>query len=364
MQNFWNELPKPFFVQAPLANVTDAAFRRVIAKYSKPGGPDAMYTEFTSADGLVLAGPEGRAKLMRDLLISPAERPIVAQFFTAVPLMVEKAAALAEELGFDGVDINMGCPDTAIEKQEAGAKLMLNPTLAQELIAAAKRGAPNLPVSVKTRLGYNKDMLEEWLPALLAAGPAAVAIHLRTRKEMSKVSAHWERAKRAVEIRNQCQGDTLPGERTLIIGNGDLKDIDDAREKIQATGVDGAMLGRALFGTPWLFADAPAGVASKKSGARSAKESSSGEINRLLTPPEESFASLKKRLRIAVEHTKLFEELLGDIKSFAIMKKHFKAYAEGFAGARELRIALMETQTAAEVEAIIEKFLAKEYTGL
>ncbi len=357
MQNFWQELPRSFFVQAPLANVTDAAFRRVIAKYGKPS---VMYTEFTSADGLVRASEEGKAKLMRDLLFSEAERPIVAQFFTAWPEMMERAAALAAELGFDGIDINMGCPDTAIEKQGAGAKLIQNPRLAQELIAAAKRGAPGLPVSIKTRLGYNKDILEEWLPALLEARPAAVAIHLRTRKEMSKVPAHWERMVRAVEIRNQCQGDTLPSERTLIIGNGDLKDIADAKEKIGATDADGAMLGRALFGTPWLFAQAKEKYDEKKSGARSAEESSSGEINRLLTPPEESFASLKKRLRIAIEHTKLFEELLGDIKSFAIMKKHFKAYAEGFPGARELRMELMETTNAAEVEAVIEKFLAAQ----
>ena len=157
-----------------------------------------MYTEFVSADGLCLAGEEGRTKLMKDLLYSEIERPIVAQFFTATPEHMEKVARLAEDMGFDGVDINMGCPDKSIEKQGAGAKLILNPERAQELIAAAKRGAPNLPVSVKTRLGYNKDILDEWLPALLNAEPVAVAIHARTRKEMSAVPAHWERIKRAV----------------------------------------------------------------------------------------------------------------------------------------------------------------------
>mgnify|MGYP001581020231 FL=1 len=131
MKNFWVELPKPFFALAPLANVTDAAFRRIIAKYSKPAGPAVMYTEFVSADGLCLAPEEGRAKLMRDLVFSEAERPIVAQFFTSTPAHMEKAAALAAELGFDGVDINMGCPDKTIEKQDAGAKLMLNPERAQ-----------------------------------------------------------------------------------------------------------------------------------------------------------------------------------------------------------------------------------------
>jgi len=284
-----------------------------------------MYTEFVSADGLCRAGEEGRAKLMRDLFFSDAERPIVAQFFTSTPEHMEKAAALAQELGFDGVDINMGCPDKTIEKQNAGAKLILNPERAQELIAAAKRGAPNLPVSVKTRLGYNKDVLEEWLPALLAAEPAAIVVHARTRKEMSKVPARWERVKRAVEIRNEL------GSKTLIIGNGDLKDLEDAGQKVKESGADGAMLGRAVFGRPWLF-------------------SNSYELRNM---------SVEKRLIVLVEHTKLFEELLGDIKSFAIMKKHFKAYCEGFPGAKELRIKLMEAKDASEVERLVEEYILK-----
>ena len=325
MKNFWETLPKPFFALAPLANVTDAAFRRVIAKYSKPAGPAVIYTEFVSADGLALAPEEGRQKLMRDLMFSEAERPIVAQFFTAIPEHMEKAAALAAKLGFDGVDLNMGCPDRTIEKQGAGAKLTLNPKLAQKLIAAAKRGAPGLPVSVKTRLGYNKDVLEELLPALLEAEPAAVVLHARTRKEMSKVDAHWDRVKRAVEIRNQCQGEALP--RTLIVGNGDVKDLEDARQKAAESGADGVILGRAIFGRPWLF-------------------SNSQEYENTLT-----------KLRILIEHTKLFEELLGDIKNFAIMKKHFKAYVEGFPGAKELRVKLMEAENASEVERLVEEFL-------
>ncbi len=321
--NFWAELKKPFFVLAPMADVTDGAFRRVIAKYSKPT-QFVTYTEFVSADGLALAPEEGRKKLLRDLVFTDAERPIVAQFFTSTPEYMEKAAALAQEMGFDGVDINMGCPADAVEKQGAGAKLILNPERAQELIAAAKRGAPNLPVSVKTRLGFNTDILEEWLPQLLVAEPVMVAIHARTRKEMSAVPARWERVKRAVEIRNEL------GSKTLIVGNGDLKDVADAEQKIKETGADGAMLGRAIFGKPWLF-------------------SYSHELEN-----EEA------RLRILVEHTKSFEELLGDIKSFAIMKKHFKAYVEGFTGAKELRMQLMEAENASQVEKIIEEFLKME----
>ncbi len=336
MQSFWDTLPKPFFCLAPLANVTDAAFRRIIAKYSKPYGPQVMWTEFVSADGLALAPEAGRQKLLRDLLYTEAERPIVAQFFTATPAHMEKAAVLAAHLGFDGVDINMGCPDRVVEKQGAGAKLILNPRLAQELIAAAKRGAPTLPVSVKTRLGYNKDTLEEWLPALLVAEPAAIAIHARTRKEMSKVPAHWERIKKAVEIRDEMKS------KTLIIGNGDMLSIDDAHAKAQETGADGIMLGRAIFGRPWLFS--------------SEKGSRSGKMNGSPTPAREPFSELGFRLRVLVEHAKLFEELLGDVKNFAIMKKHFKAYVAS-PGAKELRIALMEANNAMEVEQMIERFL-------
>ncbi len=316
MKGFWEELPKPFFVLAPLANVTDAAFRKLIAKYGKP---DVLWTEFVSADGLVLATPEGKEKLMRDLAYSEEERPIVAQLFTSRPDTMEKAAALAQELGFDGIDINMGCPDKSIEKQGAGAKLITTPELAVEIINAAKRGAPNLPVSVKTRLGYNKDILEEWLPKILSAEPAAVTIHARTRKEMSLVPARWERVKRAVEIRNEL------GSSALIIGNGDIKDLEDARQKVAETGADGAMLGRAIFGNPWLFSEVK--------------------------------PNLETRLRVATEHSKMFEAMLGDIKNFALMKKHFKAYVEGFAGAKELRMQLMETTNAQQIEEIIEAFL-------
>ena len=199
--NFWAKLEKPILCLAPMADVTDAAFRYIIAKYSKQitphqksqGAPLAYvtYTEFTSADGLILAPEIGKKKLLKNLEYSEIERPIVAQFFSSKPEMIERAAALALELNFDGVDINMGCPDRSVEKQRAGAALIKNPKLARELIIAAKKGAPSLPVSIKTRLGYNTDELETWLPALLAENPALITIHARTRKEMSKVKARW-----------------------------------------------------------------------------------------------------------------------------------------------------------------------------
>ncbi|MDQ3014629.1 MAG: tRNA-dihydrouridine synthase [bacterium] len=349
-QGFWKDLKKPFFVLAPMADVTDAAFRRMFAKYGKP---DVTWTEFVSADGLIKAHEEGKKKLLRDLLYSEGERPIVAQLFTANPEIMRQAAKLVQDLGFDGLDINMGCPDSSIEKQGAGAALMKNPKLAREIIRAAKEGAPNIPVSVKTRLGYNTDILEEWLPELLVEEPALITIHARTRKEMSKVPARWERVKCAIEIRNELKS------KTLIAGNGDVTDLEDARKKVLETGADGAMLGRAIFGNPWVFN----GLGNSK-GIMGASEGDRPELeefsSKKISVSQNAFAvPVASKLTAMLEHTKLFEELLGDIKNFSVMKKHYKAYVQNFDGAPELRAKLMKTHSVREVEELIKEFLLK-----
>lgn len=309
---------------APMADVTDAAFRCVIAKYGKP---DVMWTEFVSADGLyhtreIQKLPDAENPLMADLIFSEAERPIVVQFFTSKPDMMEYAASLARELGFDGVDINMGCPDKSIEKQGAGASLIKNPELAIALVEAAKRGAGDLPVSVKTRIGYSKrEELEEWLPKILSAKPAALTLHARTRKEMSDVPARFEHVARAVEMRNAISPDTL------ILGNGDIGTIEEGKLKAVETGADGVMIGRGIFGNPYCF-------------------------NKDVRMTE---LALSERFRIMLEHTKLFAELLPH-KNFAIMKKHYKAYVNGFDGAKELRMKLMEAKDIQEIETIVAEF--------
>ena len=350
MSNLWQDLKKksarsgePIRVLAPIADVTDAAFRRVIAKYGKP---DALWTEFVSADGLIRATPEGKKKLMSDLLYDESERPIVAQLFSSHPEYMFEAGKLVREMGFDGLDINMGCPDRSIEKQGAGAAMMKDARRARAVIRAAIEGVSAggrsdskeaIPVSVKTRIGYNKNELETWLPELLAEKPAMITIHARTRKEMSSVPARWEHVKRAVEIRDELQkltADETCG-KTLIFGNGDVLDLTDAKKKAAETGVDGVMFGRAIFGNPWLF---------------------SGK--------NVSEIPIAEKLRVLVEHTKLFEKLLGDIKNFAIMKKHFKAYVSGFDGAGELRAQLMATETAQEVEKIVGEFLSSKKASI
>lgn len=324
-----------------MADVTDVAFRRIIAKYGKP---DVTWTEFVSADGLVLAPEAGRKKLLKDLEYDESERPIVAQLFSSRPENMEKAARLCLKLGFDGVDINMGCPDRAIERQGCGSAMIKNPELAKEIILAAKRGASDgsksIPVSVKTRLGYNKDELETWLPHILSAEPAVVTIHARTRKEMSLVPARWERVKRAVEIRNEL------GSKTLIVGNGDALDLLDAMNKARETGADGVMLGRAIFGNPWLFDD----LTRLRSHPLLIKERG-GKSDGVRRIP------LEERLRVMLEHSKLFEKYLGGIKNFAIMKKHFKSYVGDIPNAKDLRMKLMDTNNADEVEKVIEEFM-------
>ena len=313
----WNKVPSPAFVLAPMADVTDAAFRKLIAKYGKP---DVMWTEFVSADGLFLGG---REHLIKDLEYGEEERPIVAQFFSNKPELMKRAATLARELCFDGVDINMGCPDRGIERQGAGAALIKNPANAIEVIEATKEGAGDLPVSVKTRIGYNKVELDTWLPSILSAKPAAVIIHARTRKEMSKVPAQWTEVKRAVEMRDQNKSGAL------ILGNGDILSLKEAEEKVKETNCDGVMIGKGVFGNPWLF-------------------------NREV---QKENLSTEEILRVMVEHTKLFEEILPE-KNFATMKKHYKAYVNDFDGAKELRIRLMNANSAEEVEKLTEEFIS------
>jgi tRNA-dihydrouridine synthase len=361
--HFWQQLPKPFFAVAPMADVTDVAFRRMIAKYSSHvrvngtrGGPDVMWTEFVAADGLVRATSEGKKKLMADLLYAEEERPIVAQLFTRHPEHMEYAAKLCLELGFDGIDINMGCPAGAIIDQGCGAAMIQTPDVAVEVIRAAKRGARSdaggIPVSVKTRLGYNIDQVEDWIPVILAEHPAALTVHVRTRKDMSKVPARWERLVRIIELRNAISPETL------VIGNGDVLSPEDAAAKAVTYGVDGVMIGRALFGNPWFFHPTrrlPTRLIELPTHGVNV-DTIHGEV---IKDAALAYVSLAERFAVLLEHTKLFEELLPH-KNFATMKKHYKAYVSGFPGAADLRAALMACNTAAEMEPIVHAFLAKE----
>jgi len=312
--NFWGKLKKPYFILAPMADVTNSAFRQIICDTGKP---DVFYTEFVSADGL--CSEKGRPKLMPHLVFKENERLIVAQFFGANPENFYKCAQLAVELGFDGIDINMGCPAGKIVKHDSGAGLIRNPELAKEIIRETKRGAGGLPVSVKTRIGYNKIITEEWVSHLTEAGPAAIIMHGRTMKEMSRVPNHWDEIGKAAVL---CRKAGIP-----IIGNGDIVTYAEGLEKAKQYGLDGIMVGRGIFSNPWFFNPA---------------------IEPSIKTPAERIELMKKHIELSIE-------LWGNDRNFDVMKKFFKVYIHGWDGAKELRNSLMQIKTKEDVAKIIAK---------
>lgn len=327
VMGFWDTLPKEgSVILAPMADVTDCAFRKVIAQYSRAGepggGPDAFYTEFVAADGL--ASEEGRPRLLHNFKYSEQERPIMAQIFSSSPENMEAAARLCVDLGFDGIDINMGCPERNICNQGAGSALIKDPEQAQAVIKATIRGAEGrVPVSVKTRVGWNTNEIETWIPAILECNVAAILLHGRTRKAMSKVPANWEWIARAADIIR------ASGKPTKFIGNGDIQSLTQAHEYIKRYKVDGVLVARGIFGNPWFF------------------------------DREKHEVSVREKLMVMLEHTKIFCDELGEHKNFAVMKKHYKAYIHGFDGAKELRIHLMDSNSYDEIEQYTHTFLEK-----
>lgn len=380
MKNFWQKIAskkKPFFCLAPMADVTDAPFRKIIAKYSKhgigrpkhgvsgTGGPDVFWTEFVSADGL--ASEKGRKRLLNDLKFSKGEKPIVAQIFGSKPENIEIACKLISKLGFDGIDINMGCPDRKVEKQGAGSAMMKSPAIAREVIRSAIKGAGKIPVSVKTRIGFNKIEYKEWLTEILKEDISALTIHLRTRKELSDVPAHWELAKEIVDfVRKQKP-------ELVLIGNGDVISLKQGRELARESGFDGIMIGRGIFGNPWLFANSTRDSYRGSRIERPVKFARQDKVENKKTirhcdidlktnryspkiVRDDSGISVEQKLKALLEHTKLFEKTMLHHKRFDVMKKHFKAYVSGFDGAKELRVKLMATNSSKEVAEIIKVF--------
>jgi len=318
-KHFWTTLPRPFFVLAPMEDVTDVVFRHVV---SKAGRPDVFFTEFTNTESF--CHPEGMKSVRGRLAFTPDEQPIVAHIWGDKPQYFSQMSIGMAELGFKGIDINMGCPVPNVATRGKGSGLILQPELAAEIIQASKAGG--LPVSVKTRLGfYEVDEWKEWLTHILKQDIANLSIHLRTRNELSQVDAHWELIPEIKKLRDEI------APHTLLTINGDIPDRQKGLELAELYGVDGIMIGRGIFKNPFAFEKEP-------------REHSSEEHLDLL--------------RLQLDLQDQYAEILP--RSMSALQRFFKIYVKGFRGASELRNGLMQTKTTDEARALLDGFMESQ----
>ncbi|HEG9958369.1 TPA: tRNA dihydrouridine synthase [Staphylococcus aureus] len=317
-ENFWSELPRPFFILAPMEDVTDIVFRHVVSEAARP---DVFFTEFTNTESF--CHPEGIHSVRGRLTFSEDEHPMVAHIWGDKPEQFRETSIQLAKMGFKGIDLNMGCPVANVAKKGKGSGLILRPDVAAEIIQATKAGG--LPVSVKTRLGYYEiDEWKDWLKHVFEQDIANLSIHLRTRKEMSKVDAHWE----LIEAIKNLRDEIAPN--TLLTINGDIPDRKTGLELAEKYGIDGVMIGRGIFHNPFAFEKEP-------------REHTSKELLDLL------------RL-----HLSLFNKYEKDeIRQFKSLRRFFKIYVRGIRGASELRHQLMNTQSIAEARALLDEFEAQ-----
>lgn len=326
MDNFWNDLKAPFFALAPMEDVTDTVFREIVMSVSSQEVLKVVFTEFTSTDGLM--DSRGFERVSERFIVNESEIEIlkknkiklVAQIWGNEPEKFFKTAQLVNEMNlFDGIDINMGCPVKKVVKKNTCSALIKFPELAAEIIDATKKGS-SLPVSVKTRIGFNEVVTEEWIGHLLNTDIAALTIHGRTQKMQSEGYADWNEIGKAVSLRNKI------GKETLILGNGDVDSYEDGIHKVRKTGVEGIMVGRGIFKNPWMF-------------------------NHNL--PE---LSIDDRLNLMQEHIELYEKTWGGKKNFNVLKRFFKIYVSNFGGAGKMRADLMETKNYADALKLRKQF--------
>jgi len=357
MMSFWNRITKPIIGLSPMDGVTDAAFRYITAKH---GGPDVTMTEFVNIQS-ALYSPH---TLLKDFSYSDIERPVVAQIYGKTPELFYRVAHVVCELGFDGLDINMGCPAKKVAATGCGAALIRTPDLAREIIRAVKRGVRDwydgqtlsgielgddiieevklvnrrrtahetpperriVPVSVKTRLGYDRNVIDEWLPTLLEEDLTAISLHGRTLEQGYKGEADWHAIARAVEI--------AKGSGTLILGNGDVQGLREAHRRVSETRVDGVLIGRGAQGDPWLFRD--------KDLVKQALCTNSAFLI------DSAPVSLTERFQVIMEHSEHFENFCGQSR-FMAMRKHLTWYCRNFRGAAEMRAQMTRANSADEV---------------
>ncbi len=374
-QHFWATLPRPIVGLAPMDAISDHPFRFIQKKY---GNPAIVYTEFTSVEGLC----HGDWLAMRNFLYDESQRPIIAQIYGRTPDHFRQVAIMLCELGFDGIDINMGCPAKTVANGGAGAGLIRTPDCAQAIIEATKAGVAEwrngattanctkflarfsqyvadlheqlpaayaqrrlIPVSVKTRIGYEAAEVDEWIPRLLAAEPAAIALHGRTLRQAYKGQADWEMIARAAELASATP--------TLLLGNGDVTSRTDAESRAATYGLDGVLIGRASFGNPFIFQpDQMLSAASQADNSQLVSEQAALSPER-----QEKLAFRQRLLGIAIDHARLYEATFRPYERyhFAAMRKHLGWYIKDFAGASYIRARLMQTNSSQEVEVLLQQ---------
>lgn len=313
--NFWAELPRPFFILAPMEDVTDVVFRHVV---KEAGAPDVFFTEFTNSDSF--CHPDGIESVRGRLAFTEDEQPMVAHIWGDKPEFFREMSLALADMGFKGIDLNMGCPVPNVAERGKGSGLILRPDVAAELIEAAKAGG--LPVSVKTRLGFTDTAeMKDWISHLLKQDIANLSVHMRTRKEMSKVDAHWELIPEIVKMRDEL------APQTLITINGDILDRQMGLELAEKYGVDGLMIGRGIFKNPYAFEKVP-------------KEHS----------PKEMIGLLRLQLDLQDQYAEQVP------RSIVGLHRFFKIYVKGFPGANDLRVSLMNTKSTEEVREILDNF--------
>ena len=317
-ENFWSELPRPFFILAPMEDVTDIVFRHVVSEAARP---DVFFTEFTNTESY--CHPEGIHSVRGRLTFSEDEQPMVAHIWGDKPEQFRKMSIGLKEMGFKGIDLNMGCPVANVAKKGKGSGLILRPERAAEIIQANKEGC--LPVSVIILVGYYEiDEWKDWLKHFFEQDIANLSIHLRTRREMSKVDAHWE----LIEAIKTMRDEIAP--HTLLTINGDIPDRQKGLELANKYGVDGVMIGRGLFHNPFAFEKEP-------------REHTSEELLDLF------------RL-----HLSLYEKYSNEeTQQFKALRRFFKIYIRGIKGASQLRHKLMSTETIDEARELLDEFEAK-----
>ncbi|GAC1622562.1 MAG: tRNA dihydrouridine synthase DusB [Ktedonobacteraceae bacterium] len=369
--SFWNTVPQPIIGLAPMDGVTDAPCRTMHGLY---GRPDIVLTEFTNVEGLW----RGSDRIFRDFLYTSAERPVIAQIFGCRPEYFYKAAHVVCELGFDAVDINMGCPANAVANKGGGAALIRMPDTAKEIIRATQQGVRDwanghtledldmepariqrirqmnedrvriwgdtakierrlIPVSVKTRLGYDKIVITDWVQDLLELEPANISIHGRTLVQHYKGEADWDAIASAAEIVRKTD--------TLILGNGDIHTLYQAAQRIRTSGVNGVLIGRASYGNPWLFRR---------------RETLKQLLNAGINPTPEDLPDVlptrAERLYMALEHARVHAKLKGE-DHYIELRKHMGWYLGHFPGAKRVRNELVHINSLADVERIIQNAL-------